>query len=72
VVWNRRRQGVSSRHSGGLNVCRGDGSVSFLRDSIESFYAPIDITVNDVPTVLQYRAFEKAVAVADGQPVEDF
>ncbi len=72
VVWNRRRQGVSSRHAGGLNVCRGDGSVSFLRDTIESFYAPIDITVNDVPTVLQYRAYEKAVAVADGQPVEDF
>lgn len=71
IVWDRRRQGLSSRHSGGLNVARGDGSVSFMRDTVETFYG-LDATIDDVPNVLDYRTLEKAVACADGQPADDF
>ncbi len=72
-VWNRRRQGLSSRHSGGLNVVRADGSVSFLRDTIDSFYDDPTLTEDDFPqNVTFYGAYEKAIAVADGQPAMDF
>ena len=75
TVWDRRRQGISSRHSGGLNAARGDGSVSFLRETIDTFYG-LDATADDVPLpvngLLPYRAFEKACAVADGLAPEDF
>ena len=73
IVWDRRRQGISSRHSGGINVARGDGSVSFMRDTIETWYG-LDATAQDIPVdgVLSYRAFEQAVAVADGQPAAEF
>ena len=72
TVWNRRRQGLSSRHAGGLNVVRGDGSVSFLRDTIESYYADPSIGPTDFPLVNEYLAYEKAIAVADGQPADEF
>ena len=75
TVWDRRRQGISSRHSGGLNAARGDGSVSFLRETIDTFYG-LDATADDVPLpvngLFPYRAFEKACAVADGLAPEDF
>ena len=72
-VFNRRRQGVSSRHAGGLNVVRADGSVSFLRDSIESFYSDPTLTENDRPmNATQFQAYERAIAVSDGQPPIDF
>ena len=80
-VWDRRRQGVSSRHAGGLNVVRADGSVSFLRDSVDSAYnainlpgggSLIDATANSVIPIIQWGAYEKAIAVADGQPAVEF
>lgn len=72
-VYNRRRQGLSSRHAGGLNVVRADGSVSFLRDTIESFYASPNLDLNEFPmNATQFMAYEKAIAVADGQPTDDF
>ena len=72
-IYNRRRQGVSSRHAGGLNVVRADGSVSFLRDSIESFYSDVTLDEDDFPMlVTQYLAYERAIAVADGQPPLEF
>jgi prepilin-type processing-associated H-X9-DG protein len=80
TVYNRRRQGLSSRHSGGLNVVRADGSVSFLRDSIDSYYNNvtdpvngdvIDASENFVILPQDYGAYEKAIAVADGQPACD-
>ncbi|MEM9410562.1 MAG: DUF1559 domain-containing protein [Planctomycetota bacterium] len=72
VVWNRRRQGLSSRHNGGLNIIRGDGSVSFMSDTVDSFYSNPAIGPTQIPTILQYGAYEKAVNVADGQPSEEF
>ena len=72
-IFNRRRQGLSSRHAGGLNVVRGDGSVSFLRDSIESYYA--DPTIDETGFAMDrtlWGAYEKAIAVADGLPAVDF
>ena len=72
-IWNRRRQGLSSRHAGGLNVVRADGSVSFLRDSIDSFYSDPTITEANFPqNIAQFQAYERAIAVADGQPAIDF
>ena len=73
IVWDRRRQGISSRHSGGINVARGDGSVSFMRDTIETWYG-LDATIDDVPVdgVLSYGPYEQAIACADGQPAADF
>lgn len=80
-VFDRRRQGISSRHTGGLNVVRADGSVSFLRDSVDSAYnalnlpgttTTIDATEASVIPLLQWGAYEKAIAVADGQPAVEF
>lgn len=72
-VFDRKRQGVSSRHTGGLNVVRGDGSVSFLQDAVDSFYSDPTLTVQDFPqNAFEFGAYEKAIAVADGQPAEDF
>ena len=72
-VFNRRRQGVSSRHTGGVNVVRGDGSVTFVNQSVDSFYSDPTLTETDFPTTqFEFGAYEKACAVADGQPSEDF
>ena len=69
-IWARRKQGLASRHSGGVNVARGDGSVAFMRDTISTWYQ-IDSPLDDIPPVLEYEALEKAFAVADGLPAED-
>lgn len=72
-IFNRARQGVSSRHTGGLNVVRGDGSVSFLQDSVDSFYEDPTLTEADfLVNPQEYGAYERAIAVADGQPSIEF
>ena len=64
-----------------MNVVRADGSVSFLRDSVDSAYnalnlpgttTMIDATEASVIPLLQWGAYEKAIAVADGQPAVEF
>ena len=70
VVWNRRRQGLSSRHAGGVNIVRGDGSSTFMRDSIDSWYADptLDASIDSAPIAQEFGALEKGCAVNDGQP----
>jgi prepilin-type N-terminal cleavage/methylation domain-containing protein/prepilin-type processing-associated H-X9-DG protein len=75
-VWNRRRQGVSSRHAGGLNIALADGSVKFLRESVDSAYNALTVNGQEFvgTTVIppaSWGAYEKGIAVADGQPAED-
>lgn len=76
TVTDRKRQGISSRHDGGVNAVRGDGSVKFLRDSVTSWYNDEGVENVDAstfpPNVTFYRALEQAIAVNDGQPPEDF
>ena len=86
LVIQRGRQGISSRHPGGVNVCRADGSVSLLTDGVDGLYATvnfnfpgdsrngqvIDGSNTFVVQPIQYGAYEKACAVADGQPSEEF
>ena len=65
---DRKRQGVSSNHSGGVNFAFADGHVQFIADSIDSWYAN-NVTT---PSINQYGTYEKLMALSDGQVVGDY
>lgn len=70
---DRKRQGISSRHSGGSVFGRGDGSVTFVADTIETWYNDSNNPDGDPPTNFdQYRTYEKLLHLSDGLIIEDY
>lgn len=65
----QKRQGVSSRHTSGAVFAMADGSVTFIRESIDSWYAQ---NPNTRPTPAQYGTYEQLLDMADGTVVGDW
>lgn len=66
---DRKRQGVSSRHSGGVNFAFADGHVQFIDATIDSWYAT---NVTPPPNEASYGTYEKLMAMADGEVVGEY
>lgn len=80
----RKFVGVSSRHSGGVNTARGDGSVAFVTDNItlakNNNNTPNNLnddTAGDLAThfrdqsVVQGETWRQLIAMNDGTPIVD-
>lgn len=67
-VFNRKRQGASSRHSSGCNFAFGDGSVRFIPDTIDSFYG--SGAQLDAPNTADYGTYESLIAINDGRVID--
>ena len=63
---DRKRQGVSSNHANGVNFAFADGHVSFVAESIDSWY----LKNVAAPNLEQYGTYEKLLDISDGNVVE--
>ncbi len=67
----KKRQGVSSRHPGGAIFGRGDGSVAFISENIDSFYSNPAVE-DDVPAGTRfYGTYESLLELNDGNVITD-
>ncbi|MEM7453704.1 MAG: DUF1559 domain-containing protein [Planctomycetota bacterium] len=70
IFTDRKRQGVSSFHAGGLVVCFADGSGHFIRDTINTAYST-SVESPDPDFVLSntanYGTWEKLIELGEGQ-----
>lgn len=69
----RKWQGISSLHSGGSVFGRGDGSVTFVAETIESWYTDGANPLGRPPTSFNdYRTYEKLINLSDGLVISDY
>ena len=69
---NKKRQGVSSRHPGGVIFGRGDGSVTFIAENIDSYYSAPP-TEDAVPAnTTEYGTYENLLHLSDGNVIGDY
>ena len=69
---DKKRQGVSSFHPGGAVFGRGDGSITFVATTIDSYYANPP-TEGAVPAnTSEYGTYENLLSLNDGNVVGDY
>ncbi len=75
IYTDRKRQGVSSRHSGGIIVAFADGSGHFIRDTIDTTYIPNEADPSPAKNpdgTPRYGIWERLIAIGDGLAVGEF
>ncbi len=70
-IFNRKRQGISSRHAGGVNVALADGSVRFVAETLNTYYGDDSDETDVPPTIRDFGTLERLMSLRDGGIVGD-
>ena len=68
---NKKRQGISSRHTGGAVFGRGDGSVAFVAETIDSYYSNPATEGAEPASTAEYGTYENLLHLNDGNVILD-